>query len=256
MRHNCIYRMYSKMKTFVCGNASDPHHRNSVVSTAYQSFRRSSAAHYAVTSQSWLRGIIESPYLANFFLLAIIVNSVLLGMESADMSPQRASNLELANVFFTWLFAVEFGLRLMALGVQGYFGSLANSFDAVVVIISMVELLALGSKSSVSALRSLKTFRVLKSFRVLRVLRAFKYLRALSIITEVLGDSAPAFSAIGMLISLFLVVFAIIGLHVYGRAELDIGFPNFHTFFGSLVIVFQVSYCLLHHICLSMYLCL
>lgn len=178
--------------------------------------------------------------MANLFLLAIIVNSILLAMESADMSPERAHSLELANVFFTWLFAVEFVLRLLALGVQGYFASLANSFDAAVVIISMVELLALGSKSSVSALRSLKTFRVLKSFRVLRVLRAFKYLRALSIIAEVLGDSVPAFSAIGMLIFLFLMVFAIIGVHVYGTAQLDIGFPNFHTFFGSLVIVFQV----------------
>lgn len=245
MRQNTVFRMYNRLQIYLFGNDADPEHRSSVVATAYNNVQRSSAAHYAVPWQAWLHSIVESPYLSNFFMMAIIVNSVLLGMESADMSPQRTKQLELANAFFTWLFAVEFGLRLLALGMKSYFGSLANSFDAVVVIISMVELLALGNKSSISALRSLKTFRVLKSFRVLRVLRAFKYLRALSMITEVLGESVGAFIAIGMLISLFLVVFAIIGLHVYGTAQLDIGFPNFHTFFGSLVIVFQVCFFIL-----------
>lgn len=234
MHHNFVIRMYNRLRLHQFGDETDPGHQGSVVASDHNIVWHSSTVQ---AGQAWLHTMIESPYLANFFLLAIIVNSVLLGMESADMSLQQARNLELANVFFTWLFAVEFGMRLLALGVQGYFGSLANSFDAVVVIISMVELLALRSKSSISALRSLKTFRVLKSFRVLR---ASKYLRALSIITEVLGDSVPAFTAIFTLISLFLIVFAIIGLHVYGTAQLDIGFPNFHTFFGSLVLVFQV----------------
>jgi hypothetical protein len=226
--------MYNWLQKYFFGHSNDPHPQMSVTANAQSNVRRSS------TWQGWLHTIIESQYMTNFFLLAIVVNAVMLGMDSATISPKRAHTLEVANVFFTWLFAAEFALRLVALGVQGYFGSVANSFDALVVIISVVELLSLDGKSGLSALRSLKAFRVLKSFRVLRVLRAFKYLRALSMITEVLGDSVPAFTAIGMFISLFLVVFAIIGLHVYGEAQLDIGFPNFHTFFGSLVIVFQV----------------
>jgi Ion transport protein len=241
LRRNCVIRMYNGLRKYVLRDDTDPHRQVSIIANAHSNLRHSFAAQYAVASHAWLHRIVESQHMANCFLLAIIVNSVMLGMDSATISPEQAHTLEIANVFFTWLFAAEFGLRLVALGVKGYFGSVANSFDALVVIISVVELLSIGGKSSVSALRSLKTFRVLKSFRVLRVLRAFKYLRALSIITEVLGDSVPAFTAIGMLISLFLVVFAIIGLHVYGEAQLDIGFPNFHTFFGSLVIVFQVG---------------
>lgn len=65
-------------------------------------------------------------------------------------------------------------------------------------------------------------------------------LRTSGCLLQVLSNSVASFSAIGMLIVIFLVVYAIIGLQVYGQAELDVGFPNFHSFFNSLVIVFQV----------------
>ena len=80
MRHSCLFHMYSRLKKIVQGNDSDPQHRNSVVATANSNVQHSSSARDAATWQAWLHSIIESPYLANFFLLAIIVNSVLLGI--------------------------------------------------------------------------------------------------------------------------------------------------------------------------------
>jgi len=67
-----------------------------------------------------------------------------------------------------------------------------------------------------------------------------RYIRALTKLAEVLSASLPAFGAIAMLMFLFMIVFSIIGLQVFGQAQLDIGFPNFHSFFGSLLIVFQL----------------
>ena len=203
-------------------------------------FADSRPARVALGLHARLQVFTTGPYFVNFFLFAIVVNSVLLAMEHANMSESLRQTLETANVVFTWLFTVEFVLLLASYGVVHFFASLSRSFDAAVVLVSLIEVLSASGKSGVSALRSLKTFRVLKSLRVLRVVRAFKYLRALSMISEVLGNSVTSFSAIGMLLALFLLVFAIIGLQIYGQADLDIGFPNFHTFFGSLVIVFQV----------------
>lgn len=214
--------------------------RSQNTSQMMQSFSLSRPGRTMVALHDRLQEFTSGPYFVNFFLLAIIVNSVLLAMEHANMTPSLRQSLESANVVFTWLFTVEFVLLLASHGVIHFFSSLSRSFDAAVVLVSLVEVLSASGKSGVSALRSLKTFRVLKSLRVLRVVRAFKYLRALSMITEVLGNSVASFSAIGMLLALFVLVFAIIGLHVYGHADLDIGFPNFHTFLGSLVIVFQV----------------
>lgn len=67
-----------------------------------------------------------------------------------------------------------------------------------------------------------------------------RYLKALTTLSEVINNSVGAFSAIAMLLVIFMMVFAIIGLQVFGQAELDIDFPNFHSFFNSLVLVFQV----------------
>jgi hypothetical protein len=191
------------------------------------------------SARKQMRNLIDGDICCNTFMLAIIVNTVFLALESANMPQQRVKMLETANVFFTWLFFIEFSLKLFALGVIEYFTSIANTFDATVVIISVVETVFSGASTGISALRSLKTFRILKSLRVLRVVRAFRYLRGLSLIIEVLGNSVTSFSAIGALIAIFLVVFAIIGLQMYGTYELDINCPNFNTFFNSLVVVFQ-----------------
>jgi Ion transport protein len=238
-KHNIFQRMINALARY--WEAEDElGMRRSMLSATLVSLSRSSAATRVAAAHARFSNVVESPAVSNFFMLAIIVNSIFLALESADMSPGLSKTLEGANVFFTWLFAVEFALQLSALGAKRYFKSLSNMFDAVVVTVSIVELLGSGAASGMSALRSLKTFRVLKSLRVLRVVRTFKYLRALSLITEVLVESIAAFSAIGMLIALFMVVFAIMGLQVYGTAELDIEFPHFHTFFASLVMVFQV----------------
>ena len=62
-------------------------------------------------------------------------------------------------------------------------------------------------------------------------------------ITQVLLASAASFLAISSLILLFLIVFAIIGLHVYGGTQQDDQYPNFNTFLLSITTIFQVSSC-------------
>lgn len=227
-RHNILVRIHRAAAGYV--------HR---VSQRSANAAKSPTCEAMHSAQKQLRNFVDGNLCNNTVMLAIVVNSILLALESADMSQERATMLETANIFFTWLFFIEFALKLVAMGAIQYFSSIINILDATVVIISVVETVFSGASSGISALRSLKTFRVLKSLRVLRVVRAFRYLRALSVITEVLANSITSFSAIGMLIAIFLVVFAIIGLQTYGTYELDIGYPNFHTFFNSLVIVFQ-----------------
>lgn len=49
-----------------------------------------------------------------------------------------------------------------------------------------------------------------------------------------------SFVAVGVLALLFMVVFAIVGLHIFGGAIPPHQFPNFNTFFNSLLTMFQV----------------
>ena len=156
-----------------------------------------------------------------------------------------------------------------------------NIFDLFVVVISLVEIAALfrpGSNNGVTALRSFKTLRLLKSFRVLRLLRmfrcaadaavsvlclqpalttvlsvqladaqtrrfdVFRYLDSLRALGEVLMESAGSFLAVSFLCLLFLMVFTILGLHMFGDLVLDIVSPNFHGFYQSFLTTFQVRF--------------
>ncbi len=71
-------------------------------------------------------------------------------------------------------------------------------------------------------------------------------LQSLRKITEVLLASAASFLAIASLILLFMLVFAIIGLHVYGGTQQSDEYPNFSTFLLSVTTMFQVG---LHSAC-------
>lgn len=55
-----------------------------------------------------------------------------------------------------------------------------------------------------------------------------------------LAQSAASFIAIGVLGLLFMLVFSIIGLHVFGGALPSEEFPNFNTFFNAFLSVFQL----------------
>jgi hypothetical protein len=81
---------------------------------------------------------------------------------------------------------------------------------------------------------------VLKSFRVLRLLKMFRYMESLRLIGEVLMGSASSFMAIAVLIVLFMVVFSIVGLHIFGGIFPPTTVPNFNSFVNAFILVFQV----------------
>ena len=128
--------------------------------------------------------------------------------------------------------------KIIILSLTG-FASLCRLTPQIEIIITAV---LLSQGGSLTALRSLKTLRVLKSFRVLRLLKMFRYLDSLRKLGEVLFKSMNSFVSIGVLTLLFAVVFSIMGLHVYGEYSPDIGYPNFHTFLNSCVLIFQVPH--------------
>lgn len=86
----------------------------------------------------------------------------------------------------------------------------------------------------------MRSLRVLRSFRVLRVMKMFKYLESLKVIAAVLISSMASFASIVVLMVLFWLVFAIVGLHVFGGLALDKPWPNFDTLIASLILTFNV----------------
>ncbi|PRW21007.1 voltage-gated ion channel superfamily [Chlorella sorokiniana] len=188
-----------------------------------------------------VRQVVDHPAFGSLFMLLIIANTVLLAMTTAGMSATFAHALDVASHVLTFLFLAEVVLKLLGLGTWGFASDAFNVFDLVVVATGVLEL-ALTMGANGNALRSFRTLRILRSFRVLRVLKIFRYLESLRIIAEVLMASMSQFLAVALLMVLFIFVFSLIGLQVFGQQSVALGsaMPSFLGFWNSFVAVFQI----------------
>jgi hypothetical protein len=115
----------------------------------------------------------------------------------------------LSNIF-TFTFTTELLLKVISLGMSDYLRDKINLFDACLVSISLVEYYtSSGSNSGFSAFRALRIFRVL---RVTRLIRSLKYMR---VIMRVLSNTIGSAMYIGLLLFLFIFVYAILGMNMY-----------------------------------------
>ncbi|GAB4819675.1 hypothetical protein N2152v2_006721 [Parachlorella kessleri] len=185
-----------------------------------------------------VRQVVEHPGFDYAFLACIVANTALLAMTKADMSPGYAATLDQGSRVLTFIFLLEAATKLVGLGPWTYMSDPFNNFDFVIVVLGLVELI-ISMGSSGTALRSFRTLRILRSLRVLRVLKVFRYLQSLRVITDVLLSSLGAFLAIAGLMTLFIFVFAVIGLQTFGHYDLQPDYPNFHNVWNAIVLVFQ-----------------
>ena len=168
--------------------------------------------------KEWCFEVQEHRYFNRFFLALIYLNTVLMAMEHHGMSSQLEFALLVTNFVFTFFFTVEIAIKITGIGFWDFWMDNFNRFDFCIVGLSVIEVLAIGG-SAIPALRSLKGLRslkVLKTFRVFRIFKMFRYLSSLRIIGEVILSSLGSFISIAVLLFLFLLVFAIVGLHVFG----------------------------------------
>ena len=77
----------------------------------------------------------------NFLTLCVLINTIVMAMDSYDIDAQTADSLEFLNEIFTWIFIVEMTIKLMARGVKKYVQEPMNLLDGGVVILSIVEII-------------------------------------------------------------------------------------------------------------------
>ena len=183
----------------------------------------------------FFRGIIESKWFNPLFVVLILVNTLVLAMEYDGMPKTYGDTLATINLVLTIAFIVEMVFKVLGLGPRKYVQDSFNIFDAVVVIMSIVEL-AMANSGSLSALRSFRILRVLKLVRSWKKLQNFLYTIYLTLIS--LGEFS-------FVVILTLFIFALLGMQMFGgkMCGLDDGeIPrhNFDTLLWALVTVFQV----------------
>ncbi|RLV93335.1 hypothetical protein DV515_00013499, partial [Chloebia gouldiae] len=153
--------------------------------------------------------------------------------------PDELTNaLEISNIVFTSMFALEMLLKLLAFGIFGYIKNPYNIFDGIIVVISVWEIIG----------QSDGGLSVLRTFRLLRVLKLVRFMPALRRQLVVLMKTMDNVATFCMLLMLFIFIFSILGMHLFGckfSLKTDTGDTvpdrkNFDSLLWAIVTVFQI----------------
>ncbi|XP_049427418.1 voltage-dependent T-type calcium channel subunit alpha-1I-like [Epinephelus fuscoguttatus] len=188
--------------------------------------------------QTKLELIVGSRYFSRGIMIAILINTLSMGIEYHEQPQELTDVLEISNMVFTSLFSLEMLLKLMALGLFGYIKNPYNGFDSIIVIISVWEIVG-EAEGGLS---------VLRTFRLLRVLKLVRFLPALRRQLVVLMKTMDNVATFCMLLMLFIFIFSILGMHLFGckfglRQDGGDTLPdrkNFDSLLWATVTVFQI----------------
>lgn len=159
-----------------------------------------------------LHRFIAHPRVQTGILALIVINAILLGMETSPAIMVAAGELiRLADTVILAVFVVEIAIRLLVHRAR-FFRDPWSLFDFAVVTIALVP--ATGP------------FSVLRALRVLRVLRVLTIVPSMRRVVGALLGAVPGLLSIGLVLVLIYYVCAVIATNLFG--------PVFPDWFGNL----------------------
>ncbi|XP_028266992.1 voltage-dependent T-type calcium channel subunit alpha-1I-like [Parambassis ranga] len=190
------------------------------------------------TMRRKLWGIVESKYFSRGIMIAILINTISMGIEHHNQPDELTNVLEICNIVFTSMFTLEMILKLTAFGFFEYLRNPYNIFDGIIVIISVCEIIGQADGG----------LSVLRTFRLLRVIKLVRFMPALRRQLVVLMKTMDNVATFCMLLMLFIFIFSILGMHIFGckfslKTEAGDTVPdrkNFDSLLWAIVTVFQI----------------
>uniref|UniRef100_A0A8I3PH29 Voltage-dependent T-type calcium channel subunit alpha-1H n=1 Tax=Canis lupus familiaris TaxID=9615 RepID=A0A8I3PH29_CANLF len=244
---NAVYEFTQDVRH---GDRRDPMQPAPVTDTAGQGSTRQRAQRRAAPGQQGGLGhvwatfsaklccIVDSKYFNRGIMVAILTNTLSMGVEYHEQPDELTSALEISNIVFTSMFALEMLLKLLACGPLGYIRNPYNIFDGIIVVISVWEIIGQADGG----------LSVLRTFRLLRVLKLVRFMPALRRQLVVLMKTMDNVATFCMLLMLFIFIFSILGMHLFGckfSLTTDTGDTvpdrkNFDSLLWAIVTVFQI----------------
>ncbi|XP_065811382.1 calcium channel, voltage-dependent, P/Q type, alpha 1A subunit, b isoform X11 [Labrus bergylta] len=185
-----------------------------------------------------IRKIVKTQAFYWTVLCLVGLNTMCVAVVHYDQPELLSDFLFYAEFIFLGLFMSEMLIKMYGLGVQPYFHSSFNRFDCVVIVGSIFEvvwaLIKPGTSFGISVLRAL---------RLLRIFKVTKYWAPLRNLVVSLLNSMKSIVSLLFLLFLFIVVFALLGMQLFGgQFNFEDGTPstNFDTFAAAIMTVFQI----------------
>ncbi|WP_310912363.1 ion transporter [Lipingzhangella rawalii] len=158
-----------------------------------------------MTLRERVQGVVEAPFFQNTIITLIVVNGVVLGMETSPEIMDRYGELLLtADGAMLSVFVVELALRIYAYRGR-FFTDPWSVFDFVIVAIALIP--ASGP------------FAVLRVLRILRVLRLLTMVPPLRRVVAGLLRALPGMASIGALLGLLMYVAAVMATKLFQETD-------------------------------------
>ncbi|XP_056144457.1 voltage-dependent P/Q-type calcium channel subunit alpha-1A [Lampris incognitus] len=186
----------------------------------------------------FIRHIVKSQAFYWTVLCLVGLNTLCVAVVHYDQPEPLSDFLYFAEFIFLGIFLSEMFIKMYGLGRQAYLNSSFNCFDCIVICGSIFEVLwsiiQPGTSFGISVLRAL---------RLLRIFKVTKYWASLRNLVVSLLNSMKSIISLLFLLFLFIVVFALLGMQLFGgQFNFENGTPptNFDTFPAAIMTVFQI----------------
>uniref|UniRef100_A0A674E4H7 Voltage-dependent L-type calcium channel subunit alpha n=1 Tax=Salmo trutta TaxID=8032 RepID=A0A674E4H7_SALTR len=222
---------------------------------------------YALKARPLRRYIPKNPYQYKFWYVVnstgfeyvmfvlIILNTLCLAIQHYGQSHLFNYAMDILNMVFTGVFTVEMIFKLIAFKPRHYFADAWNTFDALIVVGSVVDIAIteINVSSHLHAPCSVNTedsARIsITFFRLFRVMRLVKLLSRGEGIRTLLWTFIKSFQAlpyVALLIAMLFFIYAVIGMQVFGKIALVDHTQinrnnNFQTFPQAVLMLFRCA---------------
>ncbi|XP_052753576.1 muscle calcium channel subunit alpha-1 isoform X7 [Galleria mellonella] len=198
--------------------------------------------------------VTSQPFEYAIFVL-IMINTITLAMKYHNQPAEYSKALDMLNMIFTAIFALEFIFKLAAFRFKNYFGDAWNTFDFIIVLGSIIDIVV----SQVNELKNqgsgMPRAHVVKEssipsinfFRLFRVMRLVKLLSRGEGIRTLLWTFIKSFQAlpyVALLILMLFFIYAVVGMQVFGKIAIDDDTHitrnnHFQTFPQAILVLFR-----------------
>ncbi|XP_022602399.1 voltage-dependent L-type calcium channel subunit alpha-1D-like [Seriola dumerili] len=222
---------------------------------------------YALKARPLRRYIPKNPYQYKFWYVVnstgfeyimfvlIMLNTLCLAVQHYGQSTTFNYVMDILNMVFTAVFTVEMVLKLIAFKPRHYFADAWNTFDALIVVGSVVDI-------AITEVNPTETPQVdemgntedsarisITFFRLFRVMRLVKLLSRGEGIRTLLWTFIKSFQAlpyVALLIAMLFFIYAVIGMQVFGKIAMVDGTHinrnnNFQTFPQAVLLLFRCA---------------
>ncbi|XP_073771745.1 calcium channel, voltage-dependent, L type, alpha 1D subunit, a isoform X24 [Danio rerio] len=211
---------------------------------------------YALKARPLRRYIPKNPYQYKFWYVVnstgfeyimfvlILLNTICLAVQHYGQSELFNYVMDILNMVFTAVFTVEMVLKLIAFKPRHYFTDAWNTFDALIVVGSVVDIAITEVNNTEDSARISITF-----FRLFRVMRLVKLLSRGEGIRTLLWTFIKSFQAlpyVALLIAMLFFIYAVIGMQVFGKIAMVDHTQinrnnNFQTFPQAVLLLFRCA---------------